>query len=115
VSERRPRLQKTDHADSWDTFIAQVDVPDGHRVSSARIAGGGSGISGGIKYSGFRGLSRSRDIPARTLSLQSGVPVQVVAQRLGHVQVSMTLEVYAHALPDMQRDAAARLGALLGS
>jgi hypothetical protein len=25
----------------------------------------------------------------------------------------MTLEVYAHALPNMQRDAAARIGALL--
>lgn len=51
---------------------------------------------------------------AATLLLQAGVPVQVVAQRLGHAQVSMTLEVYAHALPNMQRDAAARLGALLG-
>ena len=48
-----------------------------------------------------------------TLLLQAGVPVQVVAQRLGHAQISMTLEVYAHALPDMQRDAAAKLGALL--
>lgn len=50
-----------------------------------------------------------------TLLLQAGVPVQVVAQRLGHAQISMTLEVYAHALPDMQKDAAAKLGALLTS
>jgi integrase len=50
-----------------------------------------------------------------TLLLTAGVPVQVVAQRLGHAHISMTLEVYAHALPDMQRDAAARLAALLGS
>jgi hypothetical protein len=28
-------------------------------------------------------------------------------------EVSMTLEVYAHVLPDMQKDAAATLGALL--
>ena len=48
-----------------------------------------------------------------TLLLQAGVPVQVVAQRLGHAQISMTLELYAHALPDMQKDAAAKLGALL--
>jgi hypothetical protein len=27
--------------------------------------------------------------------------------------VSMTMEVYAHVLPDMQQDAAAKLGALL--
>jgi integrase len=36
-----------------------------------------------------------------------------VAQRLGHVRISMTLEVYAHALPDMQKDAAVKLGAML--
>jgi len=51
---------------------------------------------------------------AATLLLQAGVPVQVVAERLGHAQISMTLEVYAHALPGMGRDAAARLGTLLG-
>jgi hypothetical protein len=27
--------------------------------------------------------------------------------------VAMTMEVYAHVLPDMQQDAAARLGAIL--
>ena len=50
-----------------------------------------------------------------TLALSAGVPVQVVAKRLGHAQASMTLEVYAHALPDMQRDAATKLGALLAA
>ena len=38
-----------------------------------------------------------------TLLLSAGVPVQVIAQRLGHAQISMTLEVYSHALPDMHR------------
>ena len=50
---------------------------------------------------------------ARPLLLTAGVPVQVVAQRLGHAQVSQTLEVYAHATPGLQADAAARLDALL--
>jgi len=44
-----------------------------------------------------------------TLLLGAGVPVQVVAQRLGHSDVTMTLNTYAHALPDAQRDAADRL------
>lgn len=48
-----------------------------------------------------------------TLLLNAGVPVQVVAERLGHKHAMMTLEVYAHAMPDMQKDAAARLGAVL--
>lgn len=48
-----------------------------------------------------------------TLLLQAGQPVQVVRERLGHSKVSMTMEVYAHVLPDIQQDAAAALGALL--
>jgi integrase len=50
---------------------------------------------------------------AATLLLSAGVPVQVVAQRLGHAQVTQTLNTYAHATPNLQADAAARLGALL--
>jgi len=41
------------------------------------------------------------------------VPVHVVAQRLGHPDATETLTTYAHALPDMQGDAATKLGALL--
>ena len=41
--------------------------------------------------------------------LLAKVPVHVVSERLGHKNVSMTLEIYAHALPDMQEDAAATL------
>lgn len=65
-----------------------------------------------VKAAGVRPVSARHT--ATTLLLQAGVPVQVVAHRLGHAQIGMTLEVYAHALPDMQRDAAAKLGALLG-
>jgi integrase len=63
----------------------------------------------GVRRIKFHGLRHT----CATLLLHAGVPVQVVAQRLGHAQVSMTLEVYAHALPDMQRDAAVKLGAVL--
>jgi integrase len=65
----------------------------------------------GVKRIKFHGLRHS----AATLLLGVGVPVQVVAERLGHAQTSMTLDVYTHALPDMQRDAAEKLGALLTS
>lgn len=36
-----------------------------------------------------------------TAMLASGVPVPVVSQRLGHTNVAMTLNVYAHVLPAM--------------
>jgi integrase len=57
----------------------------------------------------FHGLRHT----CATLLLQAGTPVHVVSERLGHSKVTMTLEVYAHVLPDMQTDAAATLGALL--
>jgi Phage integrase family len=46
---------------------------------------------------------------------QAGVPIKVVQERLGHKQISITLGIYAHALPSMQQDAAANLAALLHS
>jgi integrase len=57
----------------------------------------------------FHGLRHT----CATLLLQARQPVHVVSERLGHSKVSMTMEVYAHVLPDMQQDAATTLGALL--
>jgi integrase len=34
---------------------------------------------------------------------------------LGHSTVSMTLDIYSHVLPDMQKEAAASLDRLLGT
>lgn len=50
-----------------------------------------------------------------TLMLQAGVPVKVVSERLGHANVTITLNIYAHVLPGMQRQAAETLGRLLSS
>ncbi|MGH9255321.1 MAG: hypothetical protein ACRD3C_12220 [Vicinamibacterales bacterium] len=44
---------------------------------------------------------------------QAGQPAHVVAERLGHKRIDITLDIYAHVLPDMQQDAARRLNALL--
>jgi hypothetical protein len=37
---------------------------------------------------------------AATLLLQEGVPVTVVSKMLGHASAKMTLDTYAHVLPD---------------
>jgi integrase len=50
-----------------------------------------------------------------TLLLQASVLIKVVQERLGHKRIEMTLNIYAHALPSMQQDAAAKLAALLHS
>ena len=46
-------------------------------------------------------------------TLKAGVAPHVVQQRLGHKKITTTLDIYAHALPSMQQDAAQPLGALL--
>ena len=46
---------------------------------------------------------------AATLLLSEGVHPKVVQELLGHSQISMTIDVYSHALPSMQQDAISRL------
>ncbi len=47
-----------------------------------------------------------------TLALQAGIHPKVVSERLGHAQVSMTLDTY-HAIPALQESAAALIAALI--
>jgi integrase len=48
-----------------------------------------------------------------TLALQAGVHPKVVSERLGHTTVTMTLDIYSHAIPAMQQDAATTIAGLV--
>jgi integrase len=50
-----------------------------------------------------------------TLALRAGVHPKVVQERLGHASIAITLDVYSHAVPAMQEDAAERVAALFGA
>ena len=50
---------------------------------------------------------------AASLMLASGEQVRVVMQRLGHAQVSTTMDIYAHVLPEQDRSAAEAMGEML--
>jgi integrase len=50
-----------------------------------------------------------------TLLLSAGVHPKVVQERLGHSQISITMDVYSHVLPTMQREAAGRLDSILSA
>jgi integrase len=50
---------------------------------------------------------------AASLMLQQGVHPKVVQERLGHSTVSLTLDVYSHVVPSLQRDAADIMDAAL--
>ena len=70
-----------------------------------------------ITHEWVRFLGKNPDLPrARfhdlrhthaTHLLASGVHPKVASERLGHSQVSITLDTYSHVLPNMQADAAA--------
>jgi integrase len=63
-----------------------------------------------------RTLYRFHDLRhfAATQLIASGTDVRTVAARLGHAQTSTTLDIYAHALPAQDVEAAAVLGRLVG-
>ncbi len=41
-----------------------------------------------------------------------GVPAKVVQEILGHSQISMTMDIYSHVLPDMQLEAMGKMNDL---
>ena len=48
-----------------------------------------------------------------TLLLQANVHPKIVAERLGHSSVTLTMDVYSHVLPTMQTEATAQLERML--
>ncbi|MET7667775.1 tyrosine-type recombinase/integrase [Micromonospora luteifusca] len=52
---------------------------------------------------------------AESVLLAQGVPARVVMEILGHSQISVTLNIYAHVAPEVAREAAARLEGALWS
>jgi integrase len=46
---------------------------------------------------------------AATILLSMGVHPKVVQELLGHNQISMTMDIYSHVLPTMQKDAVNKL------
>jgi integrase len=61
-------------------------------------------------------LPRQRFHDARhsvaTFWLELGIPTRVVADLLGHSQVSLTMNVYQHVVPTMRKEASDRLEAM---
>ena len=48
-----------------------------------------------------------------TLALQAGIHPKVVSERLGHANISITLDTYSHAIPAMQEEAAVKIAELV--
>jgi integrase len=67
-----------------------------------------------LKRAGLQGL-RLYDLrhSCATLLLSAGENPKVVSERLGHSSIVLTLDIYSHVLPDMQREATEKLERML--
>ena len=73
----------------------------------------------------FKGILRTAGLPdiryhdlrhtAATLLLAQGVDPRTIMETLGHSQISITMNTYAHVMPALQREAAAKMDAILTS
>jgi hypothetical protein len=59
-----------------------------------------------VKRIPFHGIRHTH----ATLLLKEGVNVKVVSERLGHANIGITLDTYAHVLPSMQQLELRRFG-----
>ena len=74
-------------------------------------------------YHNFKSLLKKANLPdirfhdlrhtAATLMLQQGTHPKIVQERLGHSNISMTLDTYSHVLPGMQDEVAGKMDDLL--
>jgi integrase len=74
-------------------------------------------------YKDFKALLKQASLPnirfhdlrhtTATIMLQQGVHPKIVQERLGHADISMTLNTYSHVLPSMQEEAAEKLDEIL--
>ena len=48
-----------------------------------------------------------------SLLLAAGINVKVISERLGHANIKMTLETYAHVLPGMKEEATNQIAQML--
>ena len=69
-----------------------------------------------LQRAGLRHAVRFHDLRHSCISLllARGVPVKVVSEMAGHADISVTLPVYGHVLPDMQSTAADGIDDALG-
>ena len=83
----------------------------------------GQPISADYLAKQFRSILEAAGVPrmrlydlrhsAATIALAAGVSPKVVSEQLGHASTAFTLDTYAHVLPHMQDEAAARVEAML--
>ena len=62
---------------------------------------------------GWHRASARPDHTHATIALRAGVPIKVIAERLGHETPAFTMKQYAHMIPGMQVEAASTIAGVV--
>jgi integrase len=84
----------------------------------------GTPIAAANQRTAFKALLQKAGLPdirfhdlrhsVATLLLELGTHPKIVQELLGHENIGMTMDIYSHAMPTMQKEAMAKLNELLG-
>ncbi len=110
---KRQLEERIEHAGHWEDH--DLVFPSGV----------GTPIGGSNLHRAFKAMLRRACLPVKfrfhdlrhtcaTLLLRQGVNPKYVQELLGHADISLTLNVYSHVLPDMGDAAAGAMDAALG-
>jgi integrase len=106
--QRRERLA---FGEGWNDEHLVFALEDGTRIHPTRFS---AWFSQHARRAGLP-VIRLHDIrhSYATAALSAGIPAKVVSERLGHANVSITLDTYSHVLPSLQENSAAAVAALI--
>ena len=98
-------------AHSWSDGDLVFCTGEGHPINPNNLYRNFDAIvaAAGVKRIPPHGMRHTH----ATLLLAAGTPIKVVSERLGHAKTSITLDTYAHVLPDMQDRAVEAIDAAL--
>jgi integrase len=137
VADSRPDLEPEEEPQEPEDEPEEATAPSGMRIGFVEGTGTAfivpSASLPGYSYVTvlwFLGAKEGRDVPtvaegsltisfhglrhtAATLALKAGEGVYVVSRRLGHKKIEITLNTYAHVLPSMGKEVAARMSSVL--
>jgi predicted NBD/HSP70 family sugar kinase len=108
VTEYTPKYCWPTIWERCEIVAAQLGISDG-RARDLAVDAYRQLAAAGLPRVTFHSLRHA----AASYLLAAGVPMRVVQEVLGHSQLSTTADIYSHVLPELQADAAARMGTLL--
>jgi integrase len=103
-AHRTNQLERRVAAPVWTDNDAVFTAANGAWLDHGNLTRNYNAIiaKAGVKRIAFHGMRHTR----ATLLLKEGVNVKIVSERLGHANIGITLDTYAHVLPSMQQQAA---------